>query len=158
YRDARLLWSLWVSPMSYRAYQVVQLVGAAGLAGACLWARRAGMAQPRLLTLVLGLGCCWMTALGPATEAATYGLLGPSAAWLVLAGRAERHPRGLRLLWLSAYVLLVASQASAMWGWGRLLQTFGPQPVAALLLLVGQLYLALGWTKSEIRNPKSETN
>jgi hypothetical protein len=160
YRDARLLWSLWVAPMSYATYQVVQAVGAVVVAAACLWARRAGLPRQRLLALVLGLGCCWMTALGPATESNTYVLLGPSAAWLLLSGRAERHPRALRLLWLIAYGLLVVSQTASMLprDLGRTLHSLGPQPLAALLLLGGQLYLALRRTKSEIRISKSETN
>jgi hypothetical protein len=160
YRDARLLWSLWVAPMSYTTYQIVQAVGAVVVAAACVWARRASLAQPRLLALVLGLGCCWMTALGPATESNTYVLLGPSVAWLLLSGRAERHPRALRLLWLIAYGLLVVSQTAAMLprDLGRTLHSLGPQPLAALLLLVGQLYLVWHATKSQIRNPKPEGN
>jgi hypothetical protein len=145
YRDARLLWSWGAAPMGHRAYQLAQAAGAAAAAAACLWARRAGLARPRLLALLLGLGCCWMTALGPATESATYLLLGPTAAWLLLSGGADRHPIGLRILWLVAYVVLVVSQvASALpGGWGRSLQSLGPQPLAALLLLGGLLALAV---------------
>jgi hypothetical protein len=96
-----------------------------------------------VLALLLGLGCCWMTALGPATESATYVLLGPAAAWLLLSG-AERQPVGLRALWLVAYGLLIASQAAAALpgGLGRLPQSLGTQPFAALLLLGGMLCLA----------------
>jgi Glycosyltransferase family 87 len=144
YRDARLLWSLCAAPLSSSAYLMVQAAGAAVAAGVCLWARRAGQAQPQLLALLLGLGCCWMTALGPATESSTYLLLGPTAAWLLLAGGTERHPIGLRVLWLIAYALLVAAQAVSVLpgGWGRSLQSLGPQPMAALLILGGLLYLS----------------
>jgi len=150
YRDVRLLCSLWIAPMSYRAYLVLQVSGGSGIAAACLWARRAGLRPTRLLTLVLGLGCCWMTALGPATESSTYVLLGPAAAWLVLAGSTERHPIGLRTLGLVGYGLLVVSQAAATLpgGWGRQLQALGPQPLAALLVSGGFLYLCL---RSDIR-------
>jgi hypothetical protein len=146
YRDARLLCSQWVTPMSYRAYLVLQAAGGIAIAGALLWARRAGLAAPRLLALLLGLGCCWMTALGPATESATYVLLGPAAAWLVVAGKAEGHALGLRVLWLTGYGLLVVAQAvsTLAGGWGRAVQSLGPQPLAALLLLGGLLYLTVG--------------
>ncbi|HKI31711.1 MAG TPA: glycosyltransferase 87 family protein [Gemmataceae bacterium] len=149
YRDARLLCSLWVGPMSYGAYQMLQGIGAGVVAGACLWARRSGLTQGRLLTLLLGLGCCWMTALGPATESSTYVLLGPTAAWLLLSGGAEHHPFGLRLLWVTGYGLLVASQAASTLpgGWGRAAQSLGPQPLAALLFLGGLLYLAVSWRR-----------
>jgi hypothetical protein len=145
YRDARLLCGLCAEPLSARAYELAQAVGASASAAACLWARRAGMARPRLLALLLGLGCCWMTALGPATESATYVLLGPTAAWLLLCGRPDDHPAPLRALWLTAYALLVISQAASALpgGWGRSLQALGPQPLAALLLLVGLLALAV---------------
>ncbi len=144
YRDARLLWGLCAAPLSSGAYQLVEAAGAAVAAGACLWARRAGLARPRLLALLLGLGCCWMTALGPATESSTYVLLGPTAAWLLLSAGADRHPIPLRLLWLIAYALLVVSQAASVLpgGWGRSLQALGPQPLAALLFLGGLLALA----------------
>jgi hypothetical protein len=140
YRDVRLLWGLCAAPMSHRAYQLAQAAGGAAAAVACLWARRAGLASPRLLELLLGLGCCWMTALGPATESASYILLGPTTAWLLLAGGADR----LRALWLTAYVVLVASQAASVLpgGWGRSLQSLGSQPLAALMLFGGLLVLA----------------
>jgi hypothetical protein len=145
YRDARLLWSLWSAPMSARAYQLAQAAGAAAAAAACLWARRTGLERSRLLALLLGVGCCWMTALGPATESATYVFLGPTAAWLLLCGRPDHHPAALCALWLTAYVLLVASQAASALpgGWGRSLQSLGPQPLAALLLMAGLLALAV---------------
>jgi hypothetical protein len=144
YRDARLLCSLWVTPMSYGAYQVWQGIGAAVVAVACLWARRTGLPQARLLTLLLGLGCCWMTVLGPATESSTYVLLGPTAAWLVLGGSVEGHSIGLRIVWATGYGLLVASQVASTLpgGLGRVAQALGPQPLAALLLFGGLLYLA----------------
>jgi hypothetical protein len=144
YRDARLLCSRWVVPMSYGAYQTAEVIGGGIIAAAGLWARRAGLARPPLLALLLGLGCCWMTALGPATESSTYILLGPTAAWLLLAGAAEGHPVGLRAAWLTGYGLLVVAQAASVLpaGWGRSLQALGPQPLGALLILGGLLYLA----------------
>src|SRR5579871_398569 len=77
YRDLRLLSSLLGAELSYQFYQIVQLVAGLGLAVFC---RRTG----RPLVVILGLGCCWMTVLGPATESATYLLLAPTSAWLLL--------------------------------------------------------------------------
>ncbi len=143
YRDARLLCSRWVAPMSYRAYQAVELIAGCGIALVCLRARLIGMAHARLMAL--GLSCCWMTALGPATESATYALLGPIAAWVLVSASRDGHPAGLRALWLVCYGTLVAAQAVAMLpaGWGRTIQALGPQPLAALLLLGGLLYLTI---------------
>jgi hypothetical protein len=123
----------------------VQSVGAAAVVGAVLAARRAGLDATRLLTLIIGLGCCWMTALGPATESATYVLLAPTAAWLPLAGSVERHPIGLCIVWVMGYALLIASQTIVVLPpvWSRAILSLGPQPLAALLLLSGLLYAAL---------------
>jgi hypothetical protein len=160
YRDARLLWA---APMSAHAYQLAQAAGAAAAAAACLWARRAGLERARLLALLLGLGCCWMTALGPATESATYVLLGPTVAWLLLCGRSDHHTAPLRALWLTSYTLLVASQAASALpgGWGRLLQSLGPQPLAALLLMGGLLALGAartGWERAHDRRTDPARN
>ena len=153
YRDARLLCSRWVVPMSYGAYQAAEVIGGGVIAAACLWARRAGLARPPLLALLLGLGCCWMTALGPATESSTYILLGPTAAWLLLTGAVENHPVSLRAAWLTGYGLLVTAQAASVLpaGWGRALQALGPQPLAALLLLGGLLYLAFRCKSDQVQ-------
>jgi hypothetical protein len=155
YRDARLLCSRWVAPMSYTAYQATELLSGCLIALACLRARRQSLAKARLLAL--GLACCWMTALGPATESATYVLLGPIAAWLLVSAAREDHPFGLRVTWITSYVLLVGSQAVSMLpaGWGRTIQALGPQPLAGLLLLAGLLYLASRSASSETRKPET---
>ena len=143
--------------MSYRAYQVLQGTVAAVIAGAVLAARRAGWPTARLLALILGLGCCWMTVLGPATESTTYVLLAPTVVWLLLSAKAERHPLGLRILWLTAYVLLLISQVVQPLpkDFARQVVSLEPQPLAALLLLGGQFYLVVAGVTSR---RKSRTN
>jgi hypothetical protein len=142
YRDARLLCSRWIVPMSYGTYQAVEVIAGVVMAVVCLRARRIGMAHAR--AMALGIACCWMTALGPATESVTYVLIAPTLAWLLVTAAADGHPAGLRAVWLTSYGILVAAQAVAVLpaGWGRAIQALGPQPLAGLLLLGGLLYLA----------------
>ncbi len=130
YRDLRLLCSRWLTPMSYEAYQAVELLGGLGAAAVGIALIRAGAPRPRLLTLLLALGCCWMTLLGPATESSTYVLLAPVAAWLALSREGE--PRWLT--W-SGLGLLLLAQAATVMPWGRTFQALGPQPLGALLIL-----------------------
>ena len=127
YRDFRLLWSRWFAPMSYAAYAAVQSAAGAGMALLVFALRRAGVARGRLLGMALGLGCCWMTALGPATESATYVLLAPVGAWLALA---PGTPRVARL----GYGLLLAAQVASTTPWGRAFHALGPQPLGGLFL------------------------
>ncbi|MCI0462133.1 MAG: DUF2029 domain-containing protein [Gemmataceae bacterium] len=135
YRDLRLLAAVCGVPLSASAYQAVQLLAGVGLALLCLAGRRAGWPARRLLTLVLGLGCCWMTALGAAAESATYILLAPSAAWALLEVWQRPRTVGSRGAVLVAYGLLVVSQMAVWFPWGRAFHSLGPQPLAGLLLL-----------------------
>ena len=102
----------------------------------CLTGQRLGWERRRLLTFVLGVGLCWMTAFGPATEAATYCLLAPVLAWTLLQSRQEVTPWWITILLLTSLVLLLSSQV-VVWfpGLYKSYRFLGPQPVGALLLL-----------------------
>jgi hypothetical protein len=139
YRDLRQLCSLWLTPLSYRAYQALEVLSGAGLALLALGLRWAGVPPTRLLALVLGLACCWMTVLGPATESATYVLLAPPAAWLTVSAGARGDPPWLRGLFLGGYGLLLAAQLAVTTPWGRTFHALGSQPLGGLLLLAGLL-------------------
>jgi hypothetical protein len=143
YRDLRMLWTLWLTPLSYRAYQAMEFLTGAGLAVLALGLRRAGVHPARLLLLVLGLACCWMTVLGPATESATYVLVGPVAAWLAVSAAADEYPRWLGALFLGGYGLLLAAQLAVTTPWGRPFHGLGPHPFGGLLVLAGLLALCV---------------
>jgi hypothetical protein len=139
YRDLRLLWRVWLVPLAPSVYLAVQLVTAAGSALVCLAGRFLGWSQRRLLTLLLGLGCCWMTAFGVATESATYMLVAPSAAWAVLEAWTERRTLVLRLLFLGSYGLLLAAQIANWFPGSSHFHALGIQPLATLILFLGLL-------------------
>jgi hypothetical protein len=138
--DFQMLCRAWVTPISPRTYCIIQLIAAAIIGSLCLAARRLGWQTGRLLTLVLGLGCVWMTVFGPATESPTYVLLAPSAAGALLSSWRDRRSSALCGVLLSAYALLVSAQAVS-WFAGLYLpyRALGPQPFAGLLLAVGLL-------------------
>jgi hypothetical protein len=87
--------------------------------------------------LLVGVGCGWMTVFGPATESSTYVLLGPVAAGALLRAWLRRSPAWSWALVGAGYGILVATQVTTWFPWGRAFQTLGPQPLAGLLLLSG---------------------
>jgi hypothetical protein len=136
YRDLQFLGRVWTgSPLSPRVYQFIQVLAGAAMALLCLARRKAGWLQRRLLTLLLGLGCCWMTVFGPATESCTFLLLGPALAWALLEAWQDQRPLWTRAWLVGAYGLLVATYMSCWFPSGARLQSLGLQPLAGLMLL-----------------------
>ncbi|MDY3555175.1 glycosyltransferase 87 family protein [Gemmata sp. JC717] len=136
YRDAWLLVRRAGLPLSHAAYQWVTVAAAAAVGGLCLLARWRGVPDRTALNRAFGLGCCWMTAFGPATESPTYILLGPTLAWLLVESR-----RGGPAPWARGPVVLAAvlffgtCVAVTTPPYGRLVLRTGTQPAAALVLL-----------------------
>jgi hypothetical protein len=135
YRDLRLLCQLCRVPLSQHVYAAIQVTAAAGFAAICLAGRWAGWPSRRLLTTLTGLGCCWMTLLGPTTESCTYIFLAPTLAWKVLESWLY-HRWPVRITFLASYGLFTVSNAAVWFPAGRQLHTLGIQPLAALLLLI----------------------
>jgi hypothetical protein len=143
YRDLRLLCDLCGVPVGDRALLVVQLL-AAGLTGlVCVGAALAGWPERRRLTLLLNLGCCWMTVFGPASESSTYALLAPTAAWAVLAAWSGRRLPGVRGLVLASYVLLLCAQVGNWFPRNTTMLIMSAQPLAALVLFLTLPYAEL---------------
>jgi hypothetical protein len=139
YRDLRLIWRVWLVPLAPAVYLALQLATAGGSALVCLAGQFQGWSQRRFLTLLLGLGCCWMTVFGVATESATYMLVAPTAAWAVLEVCTEKRTWVLRLVFLSSYGLLFAAQIANWFPGSSHFHGLGIQPFATLILLMGLL-------------------
>jgi hypothetical protein len=144
YRDFRQLWSLWITPLDYRAYQIIEVVAGVAVAALCLFRLRTRGPDCRLHGLLFSLACSWMTVFGPATESATYVFLAPAAAWAVLRVLRERPSRLGGCLIVSGYSLLVLCQIVNWFSFGRMMHSFGPQPIAGLLLTAG--FITIEWT------------
>jgi len=91
YRDLRLLTDSAGLPMSELVFWSLQLLCGFGIVLVCGLLRRGGASLARVLDYALSLTMCWFMLLGPATEKATYALLGPTLAWPLLAAWRERH-------------------------------------------------------------------
>lgn len=134
YRDLRLLAKVWFTPINAAAYRAFQLgigavIGLIGIAGHFQqWPRR------QLLMTVFGLGCCWMTVLGPATEANTYIVLAPVLAWTVLDAWLERRDVVYRACVSASFLLFTAAQVAIWFPGVRRFHALGPHPFAGLLL------------------------
>ena len=139
YRDVQLLCWACGLPLDTTTYRQVQALAAAACAGLCLVGRVRRWPERRLLTVLTVLGCCWMTAFGSATESATYILMAPAAAWLVLEARLRHRSGLLRAAPVAGYGLLVLVQVADWFPTGKALQMLGTQPFATLLLLGGLL-------------------
>jgi hypothetical protein len=143
YRDLRLLCRVWLTPLGPRTYTLLQVVAGAVIAVVCLACRRAGWPARRLLPVLFILGCCWMTAFGPATESPTYTLLAPGLAWTLLDAWLEERHILIRATVAVGAALFVAAQVALWFPQGASFGSLGPQPLAALLLFAAVLGTAV---------------
>jgi hypothetical protein len=146
YRDLRFLFRVYLLPLPPQVWPVLQLLGGLLIAGLIVALRWRKEAENRILVRVLGLSCCWMLVLGPATEGCTYILLAPSLAWAVVESfRTSRRPDetsgSLRGRWLRRGALLVAvgllvtASAAPWFPGGKQIHLLGPHPLAGTLVL-----------------------
>lgn len=142
-RDLRLLFHVWLVPLTPLAYAAMQVGAGAVMALICWFGRRQGWPSRPLLTLLLALGCCWMTVLGPMAESCTYILLAPSLAVALLHAWHEARPVWVRGLLVGIFTLLLLAQIATWFPGGRWFRNLGPQPLAGLLFL-GYLMLDAG--------------
>jgi hypothetical protein len=160
YRDLRLFLTVWLACPGPGHYLALQLLGAAACAALCWAACRHGWTQRRLLTLLLALGCVWMTVLGPCTEACTYVLLAPSLAWTLMESWLEQRWVVGRVLATAGYALFLA-HVIAGWMGGLTVQVhaLGLHPVAALLVAAGVLANEYCWwlqTRRQVALPAEQ--
>jgi hypothetical protein len=99
-----------------------------------------------------------MTAFGPATESCTYILLAPALAWALLEAFSASWPRWITFALIGSQVLLVLTQTAVWFPGARQFRDLGPQPFAALLVLVSLLALSarelMGWGRRMRSLPK----
>ncbi len=144
YRDLRLLCHTCHLELGPTTYLAIQLLAAAAIAGICIARRRARQSRNEQLTSLLGLGCCWMTLFGSATESCTYILVAPSLAWALMDSWLYGRPFWIRSGLLASYGLFMAAEF-AVWipGAARPFHSLGIHPLAALILLICLLFTSL---------------
>jgi hypothetical protein len=133
YRDGWLLVRLFGLPISLEGYRIIQ-VGMGALLALICWTMRNGD-EREMLNRVLGLGCCWMTVFGPATESPTYILLAATLGWLLVLSWSGELPRWTRLPLITSAILFFTTGIVVTTPHGRVLLALGTQPIAALLML-----------------------
>jgi hypothetical protein len=143
YRDVWLLIRITGLPLDAHAYRLVQ-IGTGCLIGLlCLWMSRRDVEGCEFINRVVGLGCCWMTAFGPATESPTYILLSAPLAWLLVGSWGGALPKWTRLTTTAAAILFFGTVIAVALPFGRAVLARGPQPAAALLVLATLVLICL---------------
>jgi hypothetical protein len=131
YRDLRLLLRVWGLPVGGAAYTALRLTSAALVAALCLAGRRWPMR--RRLNSALNLGLCWVLLCGPATEGATYQLMGPALAWALLDTWRRCRPFAQAVALASAASFWLALGAN-LFPFASRVHALGLHPLSALLL------------------------
>lgn len=135
-RDFRLLCRVWLVTPSPAVYLLIQVCTGGAIAGFCLAAARRGWSRRDVLTLLTGLGCCWMTLFGPGTEANTYVLLAPSLALALVNAWSGDCARWRRGLLTGIFALLLAGFTCKWFTLTRPFCDLGPHPLAGLLFFL----------------------
>jgi hypothetical protein len=144
YRDLRLLCHVWHVSLGRTAYLSLQVMGVGVIAAVCAVGQLRSWNQKRLLLVLFVLSCCWMTVLGPATESCTYILLAPALAWACLESRLVPHARWTQIGILCSYALFTLTQAAPWFrAVGRQFHSWGPQPLAGLVLCACYVFMEL---------------
>ena len=147
-QDLFLVSRVWGQPPSRAAYLGLKLVTAAGMAGLVLLVARR---DPRAaVPLAYGLGCGWVTVLGPASEPHTYVVLGPAAAVAVVLAARPRSLAGCFRLSLAGcgYALLAFPVVRDAFPGGRPYHQLGLQPIGGFLILA-----AVAWDAARAVRP-----
>ncbi len=137
YRDFRALWRVYAFPIHQQTYLMIELGVAGAIAGTCLIARLRKMPRALLVGFAFSLGVCWMTVLGPATESATYFLLGPTLAWGIVIAEADRKSKLPRIAYGMIMGLFLAAQLALNLPGGKFFRDrLQPLPLAGMLLML----------------------
>jgi hypothetical protein len=133
--------------LSMKTFLGVQVVVAGLIAAICYAGRMAGWPRRILVSRTLGLAACWMTAFGMATEPSTYILVAPTLAWSLwevwlrptryAITHGGQSPGGLasRIALVAAYLLFITAYVFLWFPWGRIANSYGPEPLAGVLIM-----------------------
>jgi hypothetical protein len=155
YRDLRLLLDAIGLPPGHLTYFIIQLAGAAAVAVACIAMKKSAMPRRRLNALVYALVACWILLLGPATESATYVVLAPALAWLLVEAWTAPRPLAERAALVAVCVLLAAAMMANWLPTVRKIHALGLHPLAVVVFLGCVVYEAFAPSlrRAEIEAP-----
>jgi hypothetical protein len=138
YRDLALLLQNVQVPITRGQFLIFGAATGAVAAALCLIARwRLRWSDERLVPLAYALATFWMLLCGPATESATYVLLAPLAAWLVIDAVHGRMSMPCRVLVVAGGTLVHAALFSSLFPVGGFVHDLGFQPLGNLMMAIG---------------------
>lgn len=143
YRNLRGLARVAGLSLSAASFAFLQLGAGLAVLGLCGAAQRSGWSRRHLGWLVLGLGCCWMTVFGSATESCTYILLAPILAWSLLDAWLRPRPALIKALLLGSAALFVFCLVAVWFPGVRNRPALGFHCLAGLLLFAAIVWGAI---------------
>jgi hypothetical protein len=151
-RDIRLLFRVWLVPLSPPMFVALQLSTAAGSAVLCWLAARRGWSWAEQLLLAMQLACGWMTLFGPSTESATWIVLAPPLLLSLLLAQRASPSFWLRVPLLASYSLLASTHLAKWFPWGTEYGNLAPQALG------GAIFFAtlVSRTGLRLRSPVAE--
>jgi hypothetical protein len=141
--------------MSMRAFMILQAVIGVFIGAVCIAGRLAAWPRRGLIPRAYGMTAVWMTAFGMATEPSTYILVAPALAWSLwevwlrrsrtAAVHGGQSPGGAlsRVVLVVSYLLFLTAYAFLWFPWGHLTNSYGPGPLAGVLIL--GYFIARSW-------------
>ncbi len=135
-RDLWMLLRLAHVTISEHFYTVIQMASGGAVALVCIAGRRSGWPRDKVFVVLLSLVTGWMLLCGPATESATYILLGPPVALALVEAFSLPASRGMRWWIAACYAVLVfALQLNSFFHFRKSIYSMSVQPIAALLFV-----------------------
>jgi hypothetical protein len=143
FRDGWMLVRYFGIPMSFFAYRLCTVAIGAAMGLLVIYLRRRGEEGRDFLNCVVGMGCCWMTVFGPATEGHTYIFVCPTLAWLTVVftrGAMPEWSRRFVHFSVGVFLALVIVQMTPLI---HVASAVIWMPIATVVLLIALIGLAL---------------
>jgi hypothetical protein len=109
-----LLWTAHV-PITPRIWLVVEALSGISIALFCAWGVQHQWQSTRLIFAAVALGCAWMVLFGPATDAASYLLLGPVLIYGLFQSLTTPLPSWIRIGMITSYAGLIGADICDSW-------------------------------------------
>ena len=138
WRDAYFLLRMVGIPITPGAWILVEAFAGITIAAFCVWGIYHSWQKQRMIYAAFALGCVWMVLFGPATEAASYMLLGPSIIYGLFESWRSIAPKWTRVGMTAAYSGLLLADISDSWLRlkGQTVYARAFQPIVAVIFFV----------------------
>ena len=161
WRDAYLLLRLSRIPVTPRSWIGIEVLAGLSVGAFCLWGYYRKWQAERLIFAVFALVCAWMVLFGPATEAASYILIGPALIYGLFQSYRIQAAAWIRAGMTVSYLGLLLAEISDSWLRlkGQMVYARAFQPAVAtifLATLIAWLAADAHWIRKENNQGKSK--